>query len=399
MSQALQLTLKGKEEKFIEKFPKTSLTETWKPSATVSSSIEPLETSDFSWGNKVSVLIPPTKGDYIQKMYLHFTLPALTNNGGSFASYTNTIGFNIFEKIELYIGETMITRKYSNSLEAELYQRTLKDSYDNMNQTIGRFDDMFKLQANAAAETVYTVPLSFWFTEDTKKAFPLFLVKNQDIRLDIYIRNFQDIVNYDSNTPPNQVTPTTFRLLVKFSSIENSLKQITDLNQKTKEIIIPIEQDETFIDNISDRNTTQFNGTSRGLFLFYRTDFSQQNNDYLNYCYNNNGIGQIQNILDSLRIELDGVELMKYTDEKVLRWIQPWEYYSTPNLRYIYYIPFSENIDSFTGNINFSVVKNQDFYSKLNVNANNISGKVFIINKRINYLKIFHNTVSLVFPY
>ena len=294
-SQAFQLSLKGKEEKFASMFPGKEKVRT------IASSIEPLDFSDFSWGNKVSVIVPPTKGDYFQKIYLHFALPSLTKNGGSFASYTNTIGFNIFEKIEMYIGEAMIVSKTAQSLEAELYQKTQKDSMDNMNQTIGRFDDMFQLRKNALQQSIYTVPLYFWFYDDLSKMFPLFLVKNGDIRFDVYIRKFEEIVNYDSDTQPNSVNPVTFRLLVKFSSIENSLKQIIDLNQQSKEMIIPIEQDELFIDTISDRNTTQFNGPSSGLMIMYRTDYSEMNNDFLNYCYNNNGTAQIQNPLSVKR--------------------------------------------------------------------------------------------------
>ena len=391
MAQQFQLTLKGKEEMYLTKFPQLNFVkDDWKPYNPIASSVESLSFSDFNWGSKISVEIPPTKGDYIQKMNLNFVLPKLPLNSGTFCSFTNTIGYNIFEKMEMYIGETMILSKTSESLEADFYQINLKDSMNNMNPSIGRFDDIFKLIVNSNTDQRYIVPLSTWFTKDISKAFPLFLIDSQIVRIDIYIRKFENVLNYDGNLP-SKVYPKEFYLDVKFSSISNSLKQIISSSQKTKEIVFPIEQDETFINNISDRNTTQFNGASRGLFIFYRDLLSEQNNDYFNYSNNTN----IQNILDSIKIVIDGIEILKFTNEKSIRFMNSYEYYGSPNLRYIYYIPFSEDVNLLSGNLNFSVVENQDIYTKLN---GNVTGKIFIINKRINFLKIFHNTASLIFP-
>jgi len=391
MSQQFQLSLKGKEEEYLTKFPQLNfIKDEWKPYNPIASSIEELSFSDFKWGGKISVEIPPTKGDYIQKMNLNFVLPTLIPNSGTFCCYTNTIGYNIFEKMEMYIGETMILTKTSESLEAELYQTTLKDDMNNMNSSIGRFDDIFKLKTNATVPVRYVVPIHTWFTKDISKAFPIFLINSQIVRFDFYLKKFENVLNYDGNLP-SIVYPKEFFLDVKFSSISNSLKQIISSSQKTKELIFPIEQDEIFINNISDRNTTNFNGASKGLFIFLRDVLSEQNNDYFNYSNNTN----IQNILDSVKIIIDGIEILKFTNEKKIRLINNFEYYGTPNLRYIYYIPFSENVNLLSGNLNFSVVENQDIYTKIN---GSVTGKIFIINKRINFIKIFYNTASLVFP-
>lgn len=386
-----QLDLKGKEDIYLTRFPQVNfLKNEWKAYNPIASNVEALPFSDFNWGSKISVEIPPTKGDYICKLNLNFVLPKLPINSGTFCCYTNTIGYNMFEKIEMYIGETMILSKTSESLEADFYQFNLKNDMDNMNSSIGRFDDIFKLKTNATTDQRYIVPLSLWFTKDISKAFPLFLINSQIIRIDIYTRKFENVVNYDGNLP-NTVYPKEFFLDTKFTTICNSSKQIINSSQKNQEIVFPIEQDETFINNISDRNTTQFNGASRGLFIFYRDVLSEQNNDFFNYSNNTN----IQNILDSIKIVVDGIEILKFTNERTIRLINSYEYYGTPNLRYIYYIPFSEDINLLSGHLNFSVIENQDIYTRIN---GAVTGKVFIINKRINFLKIFHNTASLIFP-
>ena len=86
-----QLDLKGKEDIYLTRFPQINfLKNEWKAYNPIASNVEALPFSDFNWGSKISVEIPPTKGDYICKLNLNFVLPKLPVNSGTFCCYKNT---------------------------------------------------------------------------------------------------------------------------------------------------------------------------------------------------------------------------------------------------------------------------------------------------------------------
>ena len=52
----------------------------------------------------------PKKGDLIKNLYLHIELPDLVPNSDA-VSYSNFIGYNLIDYIELYMGGTLIDRQ------------------------------------------------------------------------------------------------------------------------------------------------------------------------------------------------------------------------------------------------------------------------------------------------
>lgn len=340
---------------------------------------------DFKYNATSSVFIDITKGDFLQDIYFTFTTPVLQKNGGTFACFTNTIGYALFSKIEMYIGERMILQKSSESFEMDFFMNNLQNQ-DNFNM-VGKYTNIPLLKQNALVQKEIIVPLKLFFSEDLKKALPIYLINKQEIRFDFTIKSFSEIVNYDGFEPTSVSIINPF-IRAYYTNTEDSYKEILQRQQLNKELILPIEQDMTIYNDLQENNDLYFTGPSKGIYFMIIEPDSLNNNDFFNYSSNTS------NIITSIKLIIDGITIVERTNEKILRYLNSHRKLNNSYQRYIYFIPFFELKDVFSGSLNFSSTSKQTLILEFDKTQ---TYKIRIIHKRINFLKIFSNECQLIF--
>ena len=385
-SQDFQLSSKNFEENYLLLNPsKNFLNLNIEKYVNIATQEHLLPFKDFDYNKTTSVIIDITKGDFLQDMYLTFTTPILEKNGGTFACFTNTIGYALFSKFEMYIGEQMILQKSSESFEMDFYFDNLKN-VENFDM-VGKFVNINLLKQNALSEKIIVVPLKLFFSEQLKNALPIYLINKQEIRIDFTIKSFSELVNYDGFEPSVKKLNNVY-LRTYFTNTENSYKEILQTKQLNKELIIPIEQDMTIYGDLEENNSMYFTGPSKGLYFMILDPDSLSNNDFFNYSNN------FEPIIQNIRLIIDGVTIVEKTNEKILRFLNSHRKLDSIYLRYIYFIPFFEIKNELSGSLNFSSTSKQNLILEFNKTK---TFKIRIIHKKINFLKIFHNQCQLIF--
>ena len=229
-----------------------------------------------NWGDKISFTVNPGEGDFLMYINLLLVLPSLSPNGGTFASWTNTIGYSIFSKLDIYSGGQFIATMDSEALELLWAIKTEKDIFNSRNELVGRYSDINNLKNNALNENRYLIPIPLWFSEKITESLPLF-ASNEPWTFTFYLRNFDEVVNFDGEIP-NEKKIRDLKLECGLSIVNAKIKhQFKNLLKKgdLKDLVtIPYLYKNTVID-------TKF--PSKEIFMVRRSKIAEDNNDWFNY--------------------------------------------------------------------------------------------------------------------
>lgn len=301
----------------------------------------------FEWGNTLSFKIVPGYGDMLRHLNLRVTLPALTPNGGTFACWTNTIGYVMFTEVELHFGSVRACTVSAESLET-LY--TLKgptnDWSNSKNVLVGKFLSISDLKNNATSTTEYIVPLNLWFSQNITSSIPLHLLSD-NITVKIRMRPFREVVNYDGDLP--SVVNPKVQLVADLSIIKDNIKmQMRSLTQNGLRYLIDIPY--TFYSQVSNFEiNTVF--PLKDLIFLRRNLTAESNNDWYNYSE----FGTGKSNLDSIDVKVDNIT---YNLDSVRgRIYNTLQKYNSTN-RYIYTLPFFEDTSKLTGFLPMDSIKN-----------------------------------------
>ena len=136
--------------------------------------------------NSINVITLNKKGDLISKIYLQVTLPSDPLLVNSY--WTNRIGFNLINKIELYIGKKLIDRMYGLWMHiwTELtHTNDKKMLLDKMVGTTGL--NGYSNGLNVSTPHTLTIPLLFFFYQHYGLVLPLIALSDTtDITLKFF---------------------------------------------------------------------------------------------------------------------------------------------------------------------------------------------------------------------
>jgi hypothetical protein len=202
--------------------------------------VEIESSSNVGFGNILTYILPK-KGHYIYNTILKVKLPALTiPSGSTFIAWTNSIGHAIIDKVEFSIGEFVIVEQ--DGLYMEIDDELTKMYNTGYNQLIGKYDSNVLLNNNAEVEKYIYIPLKFWFNKNIQNALPLHALSNsfnsQTIKINITLKNFQDLVIYDGNVVPDKKDLSAVSLLIEYIFIEEQELKYNIFNPMQKEYII-----------------------------------------------------------------------------------------------------------------------------------------------------------------
>jgi hypothetical protein len=169
-------------------------------------------TADF---NKRVTATISRNGDLIQQMYLEVTLPVVTPAASATSNvWTYGVGNALISQAEIEIGGQLIDRQYGDwmNIWTELtIPAGKRDGYDNMVGNVMTTaswetgpDDEQCGGIDYTAETGTTrlyVPLQFWFNRNPGLALPLIALQYHEVKLNLNLRQFSDLVNTDVAIP------------------------------------------------------------------------------------------------------------------------------------------------------------------------------------------------------
>jgi hypothetical protein len=150
--------------------------------------------TDIPGFNTNNTVIIRRQGDLISKLYLEVTLPYDINLVDSY--WTNRVGFNLINRVELYIGKKLIDRIYGVWLHiwAELtHNNDMKQILNKMvgNTTNDGFSD--GLPCNVPNKLI--IPIPFFFSKHLGLSLPLNSIRNnQDITLKFFFEKKENCI-------------------------------------------------------------------------------------------------------------------------------------------------------------------------------------------------------------
>ena len=328
-------------------------------------------------------------------MYLRITLPALTYIDGSYACWTDALGYAIFSQpVELQIGGIVVDRIYPVCM----------DMLNELSNTKKGFDDtILKSQIyrsslyNAEKPIELMIPLNFWFTKQYASALPLLSMINQDISINFAFNDFSDLINYDGNTEPYGLSIIDSNLYVEYVYLDDI---ILESFQKKKHQYV-IEQQFYHGDEYINPNQTSFatkinfQNPCKELLFACIDENNLSNNNYFSYSRQSD----LSPLILQATLLLDGRDRFNndYLPESVFRQYFPNNVHSVIPNKYMYCMPFCLEPEQGqpSGSINFS--RFDEVTLALKMNSQNPSCQIHIYGIMLNVVTIENGTLTFEF--
>lgn len=317
--------------------------------ATETTKIDLSDISDF--GKRFFATIP-FRGHLLSNLFLKIKLPPLVKKDGTFASWTNGMGYAILDWIELEINGIVFEKISGHFLDMYDELTVSNTDYGKRNMIL-KSDSYFASRFNATKPVELIVPLSFWFTKQPNLALPLHLfTKTTTIKVNFKLRKFDELVHYDGLVPPDQVSISDIELFGDFIYFDDTILE----NLKSEQYIISqvqIHERELIGSGVdSYLSELRFNHpVSELIFAFVEKD-SIENNDLFNYSDRT-----IEGpLVDSIGLVIDGRERFEMLPESYYRLALPRIVHSYVPSKCVYCMPFSNRpeYNQPTGSLNFS---------------------------------------------
>jgi hypothetical protein len=342
-----------------------------------------LTLSDVASFNRRCSCTIPKRGHLLSKLYLHIKLPALEKKSGTYLSWSETLGYAIFsEPIELEIGGVVVDRLYPQFLD-------MWDDLSNANKQAGRnfmlnkSDYYITNYRNALKPYDLIIPLEFWFTKQYNSALPLLSMYNQDIKINFKFKDFQQVVNYDGGTDPENVAIIDSHVYAEYIFLDDTIVQQF---QRQKHMYI-IEQVQYNGDEIIPQNTTiyntslKYNHPVKELIFACAEKQTVACNNYFTYSNTTTELS----LISEAALLLDGKQRFEFLPEFYYRSMFPDAVHSNIPMKYIYAMPFSLRPEDNqpTGSINMSRFNDVVLSLKLPPGNNECYLYVYAINYNI----------------
>jgi hypothetical protein len=349
---------------------------------------------NVQYGKKMTAIIPKS-GDLLSNLYFNFSLPPLNKTSGEFAGWTNSLGHAIIEYIELEIGGVIIDKIYGEFMEIwdELSRKTGSRQGDDL--LIGKSDTSTVLKDNALNGTQYYVPLHFWFSKSLSQALPMIALQHHQVKVNIKLRNFSELLHYDGNTEPAHVDFNYANIVGEFIYLDDETRKYF-AKQSYKYTISQLQLNPVLSVNSSNENfktSLEFNHPVSELIWVAREIDSDDNNDWFNFSRRVPTGDLVTPLLKNCNLNIDGLERFNHSEFE-LRLVYP---HSNITNKHIYVYSFAENPEDTqpSNSLNFSKLSDVNFYMTLQSGIPEC--RIFIYARNINWLIITKGMAGLAF--
>lgn len=344
--------------------------------------------------------------------------------------YVNSVGHATIDTIELNIKNTTIDKH--NSLWLDIWNE-LTDSNRKEWSLIGKHDaDRSTLESSTFKQGVTAfsdklrlyVPLKFYFNRNPGLAFPIFLLDDNSVKINIKLNSKLSIVKFlvengTDNITLDYLNVSNFKFYTTYVFLdqdeENRIKRNLPSEYLIETLIINesmTNQNISKIDNISNpmkemiwvfrnnKRLTTYSGNGNYPNAISNTQISNQNtdefsNDIFNYSFHrineNLGYGS-RDPISKVKILISNNTRVEETDASFFRTIQPYNHHSNvpgginsiEKKKYIYVYSFALNPEEYqpSGSFNFSKL---DDYLTLDLKSVSDDGQTQITGVPNNY--------------
>lgn len=387
MSTLLQLQGVGVQDAYLTKDPQINVFQySYYRYVNFAMDIVKLPLNEVATFNKKTSCDIPKRGHLLSKIFLHLKLPKLIKNGGTYVSWSDTLGYAIFnDPIELEIGGIIVEKLYPVYLDIAEELRNSR-----ANELILKSDVYSASKYNSENEIDLMIPLDFWFTKDYSLALPLLSMNYQEIKIYFKFREFLNCVNYDGNEPTS-VPIIDSNIFVEYVYLDDIFLD-TFGKQKHQYLIEQVQYngDEKIPPNNKFYNSTlKFNHPCKEVVFCCVDMESYRTNNYFVYGkYKDPDQLTSQNLIEEAGLQLDGRRRFEMLPEFYWRLAFPKSVHSFVPQKYIYTMPFSikpEDIQP-TGSLNMS--RFNDVTLTLTMINNNPECKLYIFAVTYNIVTI-----------
>jgi hypothetical protein len=358
----------------------------------------------LSPGQKIQCKIQRV-GDLIHQMYLKLDLPKLQTIQGEdniYTSWVNSIGYVIIDYVEIQIGERVIDRQYGLWMNIWAELSTDLSKKDSLNTMIGHHDFFTPTTQNGPLQLY--VPLQFWFCKYIGSSLPLVAIQNQDIRINLQLKNFNSLwVSNDMENADDilnkDITFDQISLLVDYIFLDEDERRYFAQN-KHYYLIEQIQLSTQSIDITRTENVIDlpFNHPVKELIWVIQTNEVKSKNQWTNYS------GDIITLDEEPRppikevvIRFEGVERFETRTEEYFRIVLPWKYHTSVTKNYIYIYSFANEPEKLqpTGTANFSRLDSVNLHIKTSDYLKQSDISVYAVN--YNILRIINGIAGVLF--
>ncbi|NBU33773.1 hypothetical protein EB118_01950 [bacterium] len=333
-------------------------------------------------------------GHLLSKLYLCVKLPMLTQNGGSYACWTDNIGRALFSKpIELEIGGVVVDYCYPQFLD--MYSDLTESApVSGRNLMTLKSDTYVSNQRNATQETDLIIPIEFWFTKNYTLALPLLAMYQQQVKLNMYFRDFSELVNYDGDEP-DRVEVSGSQMLAEYIFLDDQI--ISDYQQNTHTYLIEqihFQGNESIPANQPLFNTAlKFTKPTKEIVFACVETGNIENNNYFVYSRSSDNRAPIK----SATLLLDGSRRFDNLPEFYFRSVVPYAIHKTVPSKYIYCIPFSIRPEDNQPTGHFNPERFTDVTLNLNMTPDNPPMSIFIYGVCYTIVQIQNGVLTVAF--
>lgn len=341
---------------------------------------------NVTFGKRITCEIPK-RGDLLSKIHLHLRLPPIVKNGGTYASWTDTLGYAIFDDfIELQIGGEIVDKLYPQFLNA-WDELTTTSKKVGKNLMLLKSDTYVASKYNAEKYVDLIIPLDFWFTKQYNLSLPLLCMSYQDIKISFKLKQFSECINYDGDEPL-AIPILNANIIAEYIFLDDVIRE-KFLDVKHQYIIEQVQYngDDLILHNTDVYNSKlRFNYPCKEFIFFAVENRNIENNNHFVYSRTPDD----EPLIREASLLLDGKLRFDSLPEFYYRSVFPDNVHSVIPTKYIYTMPFSIKPEGNqpTGSLNASKFNDITLFLKLphdNVDLTlyvfAISYNVLIINK------------------
>ena len=417
MAGRIQLATTGPQDQFFTLNPEYTLfKENFKKHANYSTefvNVEPTSVVDF--GKTVRYRIAANAGDLLKTCSMRFTLPAINQTN---VGYIESVGHAIVEYVDLIIGGQIVHRVTADWLQIYSEHYFTQSKQNALYQLVGKYpirtagtrsNDKYILGYLGAstADVDFYVDIPFYFYREPELAVPLCAIcDSQEVEIEIKFRKYEELVVdvSDGSLPTlnNPLTFVDFDLQCEMVFVDEVEK--IKLRKTPVDYLIVQNQQQNFLVP-KGQSTAKFNLgftnlvkelyfviQSKGARVFDYDNYREITEDNRHVLYEH---------LNYLKLTLDGDEVLTEKTGKAvfLKAVQAGIHHAkTQLIRRFYSYSFALEPEKHapTGQVNFSVIKDQVLELALNKNTLN-DREVRVYARAYNVLRVRGGKAQVIF--
>ena len=354
--------------------------------------------SNVNFGERVIYNITKT-GSLINDMHFEFTLPPTKNDGGNdgvvdgsdkYCCWVNAVGYAIINEIKLEIDGNIIDRQ--TGLWYDIWNE-LTDPNRKEWSLVGKRNDNVDEETQQINKSRYYVPLKFYFNRNPGLSFPIFLLDENKIKVNIVLNSLNNLIRCDqdgnTNITINARPITSFKFFTTYVFLDKAEENRIKMNLPNEYLVETLDTHdnlrESDLSNIVLSNPVKeliwVIRNRRRLEVATTSDIPEINvrsrrpkdrtneftNDKFNYALhtlNNNLDYGSYDTFKTLNIQIGNKSRVDATEATFFRTIQPFKHHSNvpggidnnEKRKYIYVYSFALNPEEYqpSGSYNFT---------------------------------------------